>query len=155
MNTTPSALAEISSRGDSGYARRMADGGHRVRVAAAGRLFAEAMHGDRYAQLDFQRLMGGRTPGIARESMSTSDFPSLFGDYLNRSLATRYTQAAPVWSQFAARKVVNDFRPTKVVDFFGAGGRLDKVPQLDEYPARAFEESEFSTTLAKYGDRLQ
>ena len=87
--------------------------------------------------------------------MSTSDFPLLFGDFLNRSLASRYAVAQPVWRRFAARQVVRDFRPSKILDFMGAGGVLDRVPEYGEYPARSFEESEFATTLAKYGDRLQ
>lgn len=153
MNTTPSALAEIQSAGPSGYHMRMQSESHRVRVAAVARLFAEACRGDRYAQLEFHDLMGGRR--AVRESMSTSDFPILFGDALNRSLARRYAARQPVWRQFAARQVVRDFRPSKIIEFFGGGGRLSAVPELTEYPARGFDESEFTTTLGKYGDRLQ
>lgn len=153
MNTTPSALAEIQSAGPSGYALRMQSESHRRRVAAVARLFAEACRGDRYAQLEFHDLMGGRR--AVRESMSTSDFPILFGDTLHRELARRYAVRQPVWRQFAARQVVRDFRPTKIIEFFGGGARLSKVPELKEYPARGFDESQFETTLAKYGDRLQ
>lgn len=152
MNTTPSALAEIQSAGSSGYALRMQSESHRTRVAAVGRLFAEACRGDRYAQLEFHDLMGGRR--AVRESMSTSDFPILFGDVLNRELARRYQVRQPIWRQFAARKLQRDFRPSKIIEFFGGGGRLDAVPELKEYPARAFDESEFETVLAKYGNRL-
>ena len=153
MNTTPSALAEIQSGGSSGYAIRMQSESHRRRVAAVARLFAEACHGDRYAQLEFHDLMGGRR--AVREAMSTSDFPILFGDALNRSLARRYAARQPVWRQFAARDVQRDFRPSKIIEFFGGGARLDKVPELGEYKAREFDESTFSKLLAKYGDRLQ
>lgn len=154
MNTTPSALAEIQSAGGtSGYALRMQNESHRRRVAAVARLFAEACHGDRYAQLEFHDLMGGRR--AVRESMSTSDFPILFGDAINRELARRYAARQPVWRQFAARKVQRDFRPSKIIEFFGGGAKLTKVPELKEYPARGFDESEFETVLAKYGDRLQ
>lgn len=150
-----SALAVAQAAGASGYARRMASEAHRGRVAAVTRLFQEAMRGDRYAQLEFHDLMRGSLTRPAREAMSTSDFPILFGDALNRSLARRYAAAQPVWRRFAARQVVADFRPSKIIDFMGAGGVLDRVPEYGEYPARAFEESEFTTTLAKYGDRLQ
>lgn len=151
-----SALAEAVKGGTSGYHRRMASEAHRARVAAVGKLFAEAIHGDRFAQLEFHNLMGGRgAQSAVNEAMSTSDFPLLFGDFLSRSLAARYAVAAPVWRQFAARQVVRDFRPAKILDFMGGGAVLDRVPQLEEYPARSFDESEFTTTLAKYGDRLQ
>lgn len=154
-DTQVSALSEAMKGGSSGYARRMLSQGHRARVAAVGKLFGEAIHGDRYSSQEFQNLMGGRGARLqANEAMSTSDFPLLFGDFLNRSLAQRYALATPIWQQFAARQVVRDFRPAKILDFFGAGGVLDLVPQLSPYPERAFSESEFTTTLAKYGDRL-
>lgn len=150
-----SALAVAQASGSSGYARRMASESHRKRVAAVMKLYQEAVRGDRYAQLEFHELMRGALSRPVREAMSTSDFPILFGDALNRALARRYAAAAPVWRRFAARQVVADFRPAKIIDFMGAGGVLDRVPEYGEYPARAFEESEFTTTLAKYGDRLQ
>jgi hypothetical protein len=155
MNTTPSALAEIQKLGGpSGYAVRMQNPAYVARVVQAQQLFEAACAGDRYAQMDFQNLMGGRPARSLSEAMSTSDYPILFGDTLNRSLATRYAQAQPIWKQFAARQVVRDFRPSKIIDFMGGGAVLDRVPELEEYPARAFAESQFTTTLAKYGDRL-
>lgn len=151
---TPSALAEATRGGVSGYHRRMTSESHRARVVAVGRLFQEAMHGDKYALLEFHDLMGGRPTRTTREAMSTSDFPILFGDFLQRSLARRYQVAAPVWKGFAARQVKQDFRPSKIIDISGAGGVLDKVAELEEYPARAFDETDFDLLLAKYGDRL-
>lgn len=153
--TNTTALSVATAGGSSGFARRMASESHLRRVLAVGRLYQEALHGDKYAQLEFHDLMRGSASRPVREAMSTSDFPILFGDFLNRSLAMRYAQAAPVWNQFAARQVVRDFRPAKIIDFMGAGGVLDRVPEYGEYPARAFAESEFTTTLGKYGDRLQ
>ena len=153
MNTTLSALAEIQKTPSSGYGLRMASESHRLRVAAAARLFAEAAHGDRYALLEFHDLMGGRR--AVREGMSTSDFPILFGDVLSRELARRYEVAAPVWRQFAARRIERDFRPSKIIDIFGGGAKLDAVPEFAEYRARELDESEFETTLGKYGNRLQ
>lgn len=154
--TNPSALAEAMKAGGSGYGLRMASESHRRRVVAAGKLFGQAINGDRYAQLEFHDLMGGHVrESRVSESLSTSDFPILFGDFLQRSLASRYATRQPVWRQFAARQVQRDFRPSKIIDFFGGGGRLSKVPELGEYPARDFDESDFTTTLAKFGDRLQ
>ncbi len=152
-----SAAAEASRYiGASGYHRRMQSESHRARVAAVAKLFAEAGRGDRLAQMEFHELMGGRGARLqANEAMSTSDFPLLFGDFLNRSLAARYAVAKPVWQRFAHRQVVRDFRPAKILDFWGGAGVLDRVAELAEYPAKAFSEAEFTTTLAKYGDRLQ
>jgi len=154
--TKRSALAEAVRGGTSGYSRRMANEAYKRRVAGVAEMFARAVNGDRYALADFHGIMGG-TGARSRmyEALSTSDFPVLFGDYLSRSLATRYAQAAPEWRMFATRQVNPDFRPTKVIDFLGGGAKLDIVPELDEYPARGFDESEFETLLGKYGNRLQ
>lgn len=158
MSTTQtSALSEANRYiGATGYHRRMQSESHRARVLAVGKLFTEAARGDRMAMLEFGEIMGGRGARMsANESMSTSDFPLLFGDFLYRSLAQRYAVAKPVWQRFAARQVNRDFRPSRIIDFWGASGVLDKIKELDEFPARPFNEAGFTTVLGKYGDRLQ
>lgn len=148
-------VAEMLRTGSSGYAARMARESYRRRVAEAWTLFGRASQGDRYARLEFHDLMGGvAREGRVNEALSTSDFPILFGDALNRSLARRYTQRPTVWQRFAARQTVRDFRATKIVEFLGGSAVLDEVPELDEYKARAFAESSFSTTTGKRGNRL-
>lgn len=154
-NTQTVGVAEMLRTGTSGYDRRMASESHRRRVAAAWQLFGRATQGDRYARLEFHDLMGGtvREGGVS-ESMSTSDFPILFGDALNRSLARRYAARPAVWRQFAAKQLARDFRPTKIIEFLGGSAILDAVPELDEYKARKFAESSFETTTGKRGNRL-
>ena len=148
-------IAEMLRTGSSGYGRRMASESHRARVAAVWQLFGRAAQGDRYARLEFHDLMGGvAREGRVSESMSTSDFPILFGDALNRSLARRYAARPAVWQRFAARQTARDFRPSKIVEFLGGSAILDEVPELDEYNARKFAESSFSTSTGKRGNRL-
>lgn len=148
-------IAEMLRTGSSGYGHRMAQESHRRRVAAAWELFGRAVQGDRYARLEFHDLMGGvAREGRISESMSTSDFPILFGDALNRSLARRYAARPQIWQRFAARQVARDFRATKVIEFLGGSAILDEVPELDEYNARKFAESSFSTSTGKRGNRL-
>lgn len=148
-------IAEMLRTGTSGYARRMVSESHRRRVAAVGELFGRAVQGDRYARLEFHDLMGGTLrEGRISESLSTSDFPILFGDYLNRSLARRYGARPSVWREFAARRAERDFRPSKIIEFLGGSAILDEVPELDEYNARKFAESSFTTSTGKRGNRL-
>lgn len=148
-------IAEMLRTGSSGYARRMASESHRRKVAAVAQLFGQAVQGDRYARLEFHDLMGGvAREGRVSESLSTSDFPILFGDALNRSLARRYAARPSVWRQFAARKAERDFRASKIVEFLGGSAILDEVPELDEYNARKFAESSFTTSTGKRGNRL-
>lgn len=154
-NTQTVGVAEMLRTGTSGYHHRMASESHRLRVDAVGRLFGRAMQGDRYASLEFHDLMGGvAREGRISESMSTSDFPILFGDFLNRSLARRYASRPTIWQRFAARQSARDFRATKIVEFLGGAAVLDEVPELDEYNARKFAESSFETTTGKRGNRL-
>lgn len=156
LKTRPtSALAEAVRMGNSGYGRRMANEGYARRVAAVAEMFARVSHGDQYATLAFNDLMAGRAPqGRTYEALSTSDFPFLFGDFLNRSLAQRYAIASPIWRKFAARQVNADFRPAKIIDFSGGGAVLDAVPEYDEFPERPFADAEFTTILGKYGNRI-
>ncbi|HEY3529338.1 MAG TPA: hypothetical protein VGK78_09315 [Nocardioides sp.] len=144
--TGAAAVAEgeqTRKAGPSGYHRRMASESYRGRVAEAGRLFVRAYNGDLHAQADL------------REAMSTSDFPILFGDFLNRTLAAQYAARPPVWQQFAARTTVRDFRPQKIIDFLGGAGLLDDVAEYGEYPARSLSEAELEITVGKKGARLQ
>lgn len=136
------ALQETTAWKPSGYGKRMLNEAHVKRVFAARKLFVAAANGDRYAMLQF------------KEAMSTSDFPIAFGDSLYRSLVQRYAQAKPVWQMFAARRVVRDFRPNKLIDVFGAGATLDPVPERAPYPERAMSESSFTITTGKKGARL-
>lgn len=54
-----------------------------------------------------------------REVMSTSDFPILFGDILDRRLLAQYSETTPVWSQYASRGTVADFRQSRVIALDG------------------------------------
>lgn len=144
--TGSAAVAEgqsVLKSGASGFHRRMASEAHRVRVHAAGVLFGRAYNGDLHAQADL------------KEAMSTSDFPILFGDFMQRTLAARYATRPPVWQQFAARTTVRDFRPAKIIDLLGGAGLLEDVPELAPYPERALSEAEIEITVGKKGARLQ
>lgn len=129
--------------GRPGYHRRMASESYRARVAEAGRLFARAVNGDEHARVDL------------KESMSTSDFPYLFGDFLYRRLVAQYQARPPIWQQFAARTTVRDFRPQKLIDFLGGAGLLDDVDEYDEYPLRGFDDNELEITVGKKGARIR
>ena len=110
-----------------------------AKMDEARRLFDKASSGDYRAMADL------------REALSTSDFPLLFGSVLDRELMAQYEALPSVWSQFARRTTVRDFRAKKLVDLIGGRGILEKVPELDEYPERKPTEGEYSLTVAKRG----
>ncbi|MBO0826215.1 MAG: Mu-like prophage major head subunit gpT family protein [Streptosporangiales bacterium] len=125
-----------------GPRRRNTNPGYLTRLAEAATLVNRAFNGNARAMLDL------------REAMSTSDFPHLFGDVLDRELLAQYQNLAPIWPQFAARSLVRDFRPKKYFDLLGGRGVLDKVPQLGEYKARKMSDAEYELAVGKYGNRL-
>jgi hypothetical protein len=115
---------------------------HLQRVAEAAALMGRVFKGDRRATLQVQELM------------STSDFPKLFGDVLDRELMAQYEQITPVWQGFATRAQVNDFRPKHWLDLLGGRAELDPVSEGAEYKARGLTDNEYQLTVGKYGARL-
>jgi len=113
-----------------------------------------AFSGDERSALDLRDLLQGKHVSGVSEAMSTSDFPKLFGDVLDRELLAQYEQINPIWPMFARRTVVRDFRPKKWLDLLGGRAILEGVGQGAEYPAGALTEGDYSLTVSKYGARL-
>jgi hypothetical protein len=115
----------------------------------------------RLAQMDealriFEGAMSGNLRGLAsfQEALSTSDFPSIFGDVLDRELMAQYEQLPPLWRQFARSTTVRDFRPKKWVDLIGGRGILEPVPELDPYPMRKAQDGVYTLKVGKFGARF-
>lgn len=69
-----------------------------------------------------------------REAMSTSDFPILFGDILDTRLLNNYNATTNVWSQYASRGTVADFRRSRMIALDGLQQPLhptNRKPELD------------------------
>lgn len=122
--------------------RRSQDPKYLAMLNEAAELIGQVFDGNRLAMLRFQ------------ESMTTSDFPILFGDVLDRELLPSYEDIDPIWQTFARRTVVRDFRPKKWVDLLGGRGLLNKVAERAPYKARKLTEAEYELTVGKFGDRL-
>lgn len=134
--------AAVAEAGAIAPRRRSNDPRYLARLIEVATLVGRAFDGDRRAMLDIQ------------ESLTTSDFPKLFGDVLDRELMAQYEQLAPIWPQFARRTVVKDFRPKHWLDLLGGRAVLDAVKERGEYPARNLTEAEYFLTVGKYGARL-
>jgi hypothetical protein len=134
--------AAVAEAGAIAPRRRSTNPQYLARLAETATLVGRAFDGDRRAMLDIQ------------ESLTTSDFPKLFGDVLDRELLAQYDQVSPVWPMFATRTVVKDFRPKHYLDLLGGRAVLDAVKERGEYPARALSEADYNLTVGKYGARL-
>lgn len=84
------------------------------------------------------------------EAMSTSDFPALFTDSLDRQLYAAYQATMPTWSNYARAATVNDFRTVKRFATSGVRGLLQKVGELAEHERRAQTETPYEYGVAKY-----
>lgn len=97
---------------------------------------------------------GSRPLYHLREAMSTSDFPTLFADVLDRQLLGAYREIPPVWQNYIRRSTVPDFRKVQRRALDGAEGRLPELDELEEYPEGQLEESQDEYRVRKYGKRL-
>lgn len=100
-------------------------------------------------------VLEGRRPLYhLREAMTTSDFPILFADVLDRQLLASYQEITPTWRNYIRRSVVPDFRPVKRVAVDGAEGALAPVGQVEEYPEGELHEAQDELSVSKYGRRI-
>ena len=97
----------------------------------------------------------GRVPMYRlQEAMSTSDFPLLFGDILDRQLLGIYEEWPTIWPTVARRATVRDFRTVSRFATDGAEAVLAEVPQGSEYPEAALSETRYQYAIKKYGRRV-
>ena len=124
----------------------------------AQRLVERALTGDRWGMLRLQ------------EAMTTSDFPLLFGDVLDRDVLANYAETPYTWDMYCARKVLNDLRLARmfrvdrgaavldgpiVPNSYGAtGAGPTGLQQVTEYPMRRRQVTGYTDQLYKFGCRM-
>lgn len=98
----------------------------------------------------------GRRPGShLREAMTSSDFPQLFGDILDRQLYASYAEAPYSWSAVARRSVVPDFRTVKRFVVDGAEGLLSDIAEKEEYPKASLSDNQYTYQVTKRGKKAK
>lgn len=138
----------------------------KVEDASHARLFGDAGTSVRKARRDspqYKRALGeaarlyedvctGRKPmHRLTEAMSTSDFPLLFADTIDRQMLGMYAEWPTAWPQISRRAQVSDFRTVKRFAVDGSEGPLDVVPAGSSYPAAGKSEAEYSYQVEKRG----
>jgi len=86
-----------------------------------------------------------------REVMSTSDFPILFGDILDRRLLAQYQNATTSWQQYATRGTVPDFRQSRLIAIDG----LQTPFYPSAYPKPEGKNVSYDNSLAETGYTTQ
>lgn len=95
-----------------------------------------------------------RARTLLQEAMSTSDFPVLFADIIDREMLGFYSEVPTTWESYVRRSTVRDFREAKRYAVDGAESALDEVGELEEYPEDKLQEAFDKFNVGKFGRRL-
>jgi len=118
--------------------RRDPDPQYLTRLREAAEFIADVYEGRRHAI-------------FLREAMTTSDFPLLFGDILDRQLLGKYAETPSTIDNYITMRTVRDFRQAKLFTVDGAESTLSPVGQREEYPMEALSEGQYVYSVSKYG----
>ena len=91
---------------------------------------------------------------LLREALTTSDFPYLFGDVLDRQVLAQYKATESSWKSYCRTSTVPRIYPQVGGYRFrvtGGDQRLDQVSEKGEYLASARDETRYSLYVYKYG----
>ena len=124
---------------------------YKAKLHEAQKLVLKAFTGSRRDMFNFQ------------EAMSTSDFPNLFGDVIDRAVLANYLETPYTWNLIAKESAVNDFRPVKrfrvdggtgLLSSTDANGQLIPLNQGAQYPEDSLSDGVYTYRLNKYGKRM-
>lgn len=90
---------------------------------------------------------------LVKRAMSTTDYPILLGNTVNRSLRQAYESANPQWRKFARKRSASDF---KAISSVGVGGdfKLKKLTEGGEYKEAKMQETGDQFKLDTYGRKI-
>jgi len=91
---------------------------------------------------------------LIKEALTTSDFPYLFGDVLDRQVLAAYKAVDPVWKAFVKQGTVPRIHPQIGGYRFAITGGdqyLARVGEKGEYLASERDEERFTVYVYKYG----
>jgi hypothetical protein len=97
---------------------------------------------------------GKRPAYLLREAMTTSDFPLLFGDIIDRQLLGNYMETPATYPGYVKVSSVPDFRQVKRFAIDGSEAVLAPVAQQEEYPESKLSETRYVFSVGKYGRRI-
>lgn len=99
--------------------------------------------------------LGRRHSYHLQEAMTSSDFPYLFGDILDRQALANYREWPVSWPNYVHRARVRDFRTVKRFRAYGLDQVLTEVKQSEEYPQAAmYEGTPYSYAVKVYGRKV-
>lgn len=114
---------------------------YRAQLAEAARLVADVVSGRKRIH-------------YLQEAMTTSDFPFLFGDILDRQLLANYEETPQTFRDYVHISTVRDFRTVNRFVLNGGEGRLAEVPQRTEYPQDTVSDARYQYAVTKKGKKF-
>jgi len=88
---------------------------------------------------------------MLKEAITTSDFPLIFGQVLDREVLARYKVAVADWKSYFRISRLRDFRQVSRFKITGNDERLPLVPEKGEYLVAPVADGRYYYNLAKYG----
>jgi hypothetical protein len=85
------------------------------------------------------------------EAITTSDFPYLFGQVIDRQLLANYKAIYPDWKSYVRMATVPDFNTVRREKLHGSDNHLDEVPEKGEYQPVKPTNCRYTYTVKKYG----
>ena len=180
-----SSLGEAGELSADGYRSRMMRQGrvfYERKLYQASKIILRGLTGSKLDRLRLEEAMRGGGELMAREALSISDFPNLFGDVIDRAVLANYLETPYTWNQVAYASEVNDFRPVKRFRIdggtgllgntslnpvptnpgnqtgtgpgFDSSGNLIPLEQGGQYPEDKLSDGLYEYQLRKYGKRM-
>ena len=101
-----------------------------------------------------RRLSSTERAFRVEEALTTSDFPLMFGDVLDRLLLAAYKTVEPAWKPFTKMSTVKDFRDAYRFAVYGSDQFLPQVGEKGEYLASKLDELRYTIAVLKYGRQI-
>ncbi len=90
---------------------------------------------------------------IVKRAMSTSDFPQILSNAVNKSLRAYYGEAPSNWKKFSRKRNANDFKDMYTLQM-GGSMVLEEIKEGGEYKNDVMKESGDKFRLKTYGKKI-
>jgi len=92
---------------------------------------------------------------LASRAMSSSDFPYILANAVNKSLRAEYDLVERTFQPFCRRVTISDLKQRSVNQLSGLLGNLEAIPEGAEYTADSMTEAKEAYGLTKYGKKVK
>lgn len=88
---------------------------------------------------------------LLKEAITTTDFPYLFGQILDREILARYAVRVPTWTGYCRKGTSADFRQKEIHKVQGVNDRLPLVTEKGEYLVSTMIDAHYHLQVYKRG----